>query len=265
MDVVTVVNLALTEIGQRTTISSISPPDGSTAAQTAALIYTPKIQALLRSALWGFARKQAPLSLYKSLVVGNQISSNPPPQGFLYEYLWPSDCLRMRFIIPTAQMAPPGTPLTTAPNAIPPLYTPPTRIPFVDGSDTDPQGNPLRVILSNLPLAQAVYTFDASQLPALWDSLFLTAATSLLGAYFSNSLSRDRAQMDQQVGIARGAVEAARMQNASEGTPTADLRVDWMTVRQSSGTWWGWGLNNTNGIPWGAGFDQLEVPGGMRF
>ena len=258
-------NLALAEIGNRTTISSISPPDGSTAANTAALFYTPKTQALLRSALWGFARKQAPLSLYKSLLVNGQISATPPPQGFLFEYVWPVDCLRMRFIIPTANVAPAGTPLTTAQGVTPMYYSPPTRIPFVDAMDTDANGNPLRVILSNLGLAQAIYTSDMSQYPNMWDSLFLTAETALLGAYFSNALSRDRAQMEQQVGIVKGAVESARAQNASEGTPTADLQTDWINIRRASGVYGGWGWNAGNGIPWGAGFDQLEAPGGMRF
>ena len=85
-----------------------------------------------------------------------------------------------------------------------------------------------------------------------------------LGAYFSNALSRDKDQLAQQTGIVRGAVEAARAQNANEGSPTADLRVDWMSIRQSSGGW-GYPSNSANGMWFGAGYDELSVPGGLRF
>jgi hypothetical protein len=132
--------------------------------------------------------------------------------------------------------------------------------------DTDAaSGAPIRVILSNLALAQLVYTADLSMFPDMWDALFLTAATALLGAYFSNALSRDKDQLAQQTGIVRGAVEAARMQNANEGSPTADLRVDWLSIRQSSGGW-GYPSNSAQqGMWFGAGYDELAVPGGLRF
>lgn len=260
--IVQTVNLALMETGNRSTVSSVFPSDGSVAANVAATMFQPKMQALLRAAHWDFARKQIALTQLKAAVINGAVSADPPPQPWLFEYAYPSDCLKARFLIPTALTQPAGTPLTTATNLVPPYLNPPTRTPFVLGTDTDAQGNAVRVIFTNMPLAQLIYTADYSLMPELWDALFLTAATATLAAYFCQAMTQDMSQIKMQVEIAQGAISTARATNGNEQQPTADLSVDWMNVRMISG------LpvvpyNSTNGY-W-LGWDSLELPGGLRF
>lgn len=263
-----VANLALAEIGNRVPITSFS--DGSPAANAAALFYTPKTQMLLRTANWDFARAGAtPLTLWKSLLTASgQISATPPPQPWQYSYLYPTDCLKMRFVQPTLQNAAPGTPLTTAPAPVwgaPPV---PTAIPFVIGTDFDASGNPIRTILCNIPSAQAVYTRDLSEFPDLWDPLFLAGETALLGSYFINALARNAAQMNQQVATAKAVIDQARAANANESISTVDHTPDWMRVRTMSSPLWAWNyVGPTGAYGWGGwgGWDACTFPDGTFY
>lgn len=261
--IVQTVNIALMEMGSRSTVSSVFPSDGSVAANVAATMFQPKMQALLRAAHWDFSRKQIALTLLKASVIDGAVSDNPPPQPWLYEYAYPSDCLKARFTIPTAIMPTSGTPLTTATAVIPPMLSPPTRIPYVIGTDRDAQGNPVKVIFTNLPSAQLIYTADYSLMPELWDPLFLTAATATLAAYFIQAMTQDMSNLRLQADIAQGAIQTARATNGNEQQPTADMAVDWMVVRTASG-FPGNYYAGANGALIG-GWDSYELPGGLRF
>lgn len=259
-------NLALSEIGQRVLINSLN--DTSPAGVAAKVNYTPRVQMLLRAASWDFARAQAPLTVFKQALVNGTLSNNPPPQPWLFSYLWPSDCLKARFVVPTIPLQPSGTPLTTAPNPIARVPPVPTGIPFVIGTDITVSGNstsPVKVILTNLPLAQLVYTRDLSQLPDQWDSLFLTATSALLGAYFINALARNKAQFDDQVALSKSLLDQARVANGNEGIGSVDHRPDWLAARSTGGYWAG--SYGANAAGWGAGveFDSVTFPGGLRY
>lgn len=264
MTPVVVSNLALSEVGSRVLINKFT--DNTPQAICANLNYTPRVQAVLRTANWDFVRAQQVLTLWKAAVINGQPSSNPPPQPWLFSYLWPSDCLKARFIMPTRPVAAPGIPLTTAPTPI--AYPPPvpTGIPFVPGTDMDANGNPIRVILTNLPNAQLAYTRDLSQVPDTWDSLFLNAATAFLGCYFINALARNKPQYDDQVALSRSLIDQARAANANEGIASVDHTPDWMAARNTSGINWGW---NQAGAPVGygalGGWDSVTYPCGLRF
>lgn len=255
-----VCNLALSEVGSRVSITSLT--QGTPAANAANLFYTPKTQMLLRGANWDFARKQELLTLNKAVIIDGEASDDPPPQPWLYEYLYPSDCLKMRFIIPYYPPATPGTPLTTgSTGALWPQDTI-TRIPFVIANDTDDEDEPIKVILTNLETAIGIYTADLSEYPDLWDPLFLTAETAMLGAYFVNTLARDKVQMDQQIAIAKGALDSARASNGNESISNADHVPDWMQVRASSGGGWG-GAGSAGGYV--LGYDGVSFPDGMFY
>lgn len=265
MDPVGVCNLGLAEIGNRSPISSFS--DGTTQARTAALFYTPKLQMLARSAPWDSFRAQIAMTQLKAAIVNGVVSSNPPPQPFQVEYAWPSDCLKARFIRPTLNAASTTIPLTTASQTYLPYAAAPNSIPFVPATDYDTTGNPIKVILTNLYNAQLVYTRDLTQVPDLWDSLFLAAATALLGAYFINALARNKAQMDEQVAIAQGAISQARAASANETINNIDHIPDFLAVRTQSAVPWAWNTTGPNGV-YNAGlggYDQCEFPGGMFF
>lgn len=267
MTPVQVVNLSLSEIGQRIFINALT--DNSPAAQVAQINYTPRIQALLRAAKWDFARKQVTLTQYKAAVINGSPSANPPPQSWQFEYLRPPDCLMARFLLPTALIQPTTPPLTTAPNNVAWVPPAPTGIPFVIGSDLDAQGNPISVIFTNLALAQLVYTADLSQTPDLWDGLFLSAATSYLGCYLIQALARNQAQYQSQVAQTKGLMDQARVQNGNEGIGSIDHKPDWLRARMTQG-FGSWGQWAGYGYGGGGGWGGLSFPGdgggdGLRY
>ena len=261
--IIQVVNLSLLECSNRNQIQSLS--DNSTAANAAALFYTPKTQMLLRGANWGFARKQVLLTQWKAAVVNGAVSSDPPPQPWQFSYLRPADCLRARFIQQYYTPATSGTPLTTSPNGFIPQPTVDTSIPFVDAMDVDGNGNPIQVILTNMPNAQLVYTADLSQYPDMWDALFLTAETAMLASYFINALQRDPTAMQMQIAIARAALDQARAVNASEGMTKVDHLPDWMAARAQGGIYNGPVFQGGAGSTYGGGWDSVSFPGGLSY
>lgn len=262
MGPVQVANLALMEGGSRVSISSFN--QGTPQSNAAAQFYTPKTQALLRAAHWNFARRQVTLTLLKATVINGLVSADPPPQPFAFEYAWPPNCLKARFVMPTMTTAAVGTPLTTAPSTLTPYRTPRTGIPFVEGTDVDAQGNPIRVILTNLNNAILVYTADLSETPDIWDPLFLSAETAVLAAYFTMALERDSAQVNQQVQMAKAALDQARAINGSEAINSADLSVSWIRIREQSSAGWACGPNSTNGS-FCASWDQMAFPNGLNY
>lgn len=79
---VDICNLALGHLGDRATVSSISPPEGSAQAEHCARFYPIARDLVLESHEWGFATKRANLTL---------LSDTPPP-GFQFVYQTPSGC-----------------------------------------------------------------------------------------------------------------------------------------------------------------------------
>lgn len=253
-------------MGSRFLLTSFS--DTTAQAIAASNFYVPKTQSLLRAANWDFARAQATLTVYKqAMLASGGPSPNPPPQPFLFEYLYPPDCLKVRFVLPTVIINPAQPPLTTAPGIIPIIAPAPTAIPFVIGIDKDAQGNPIKVILTNLPNAQCIYTRDLTQVPDVWDPLFLSGETAYLGAYFINALARNKAQYDDAVAMAKNVIDTARMANGNEAINSIDHRPDWLSVRRSGGNLWAFtqGGGATAAFGAGGGWDQVSFPDGLRY
>lgn len=252
---VDVVNLALGEVGSQGTVSSINPSDGTTEGNVASLFYQPKIDMLHRAANWNFCRRQASLTLLRALTINGVFSIDPPPIPWLFEYLVPADCLKVRFIIPTPNTASGvDVPLTTNQTVAGAILLS-TPVKFIVASDNDPDGNPVRVILSNQENAIAVYTGRIDD-PDLWDPQFLSAATSTLGAFFVNPLARNAQLMSQQIQAAMTIVSNARVTDGNEGLTSVDHLPDWMQIRGS-----GPGLLDRN--IWFSGWDQMAWPNGL--
>lgn len=223
----------------------------------------------MRSANWDFCRKTISLTLLRVAVpvVSSVVPvyQNPPPQPFLYEYAWPSDCLRARFLIPYCPPAPVGIPLTTAPNVAPLPYTPNTSVPFVVSTDFDANNNPIKVILCNLPLAQLCYTADLSPVPDLWDSLFLAAETAVLATYFITALARNKAQLEDQIAIGKSCLDQARMMNGNEAISNIDHLPDWIAVREISSIPWSLTGQGPNGTSINGAYDLCQFGGGLTY
>ncbi len=260
---VDICNIALSEGATRTSINGFPPIDNSPAAVASKTYYVPKVQGLLRAANWAFARRQANLTLLRAAFINGVASTDPPSQPFQYEYLMPSDALKIRFIQQYQTTTTSGVPLTSAPsNTVLPAYAV-TRVPYVIAADIDPTSHaPRKTILTNMQYAMAIYTADLSQYPDMWDLLFQSAATSTLAAYFIMTLAGDRALMAQQIQVASGILASARSANANESMSNIDHVPDWIQARMQSGG----GLWNGNAMGgFGGDWDQMVFPDGLTY
>lgn len=236
--VVSLANRALLQIGGRQLISSLT--ENSTAADAVNTLFTPTFEALARTAWWNCLRNQAVLTLLKA---AQGTPENPsgtvlplPPSPWLYEYALPSDCLHMRYIAPTLPVTGVGTvPLTTINNAAPTFLPNDGQIPFVVAYDTDPNGNPLTVLLTNQGQAQACYTVNQPN-PSVWDSQFQAAFVSGLAAYLVPALTLHLPLMQLQIGVAERIIAEARAADANEGYNTQNRNAQWITARRGSGS-----------------------------
>lgn len=233
---VSIVNRALLSIGAEAQVDSINPSDGSTEADAAAVLFAPTFEALGRTAHWNCLRKQATLSL---VAAAQGTPENPngttlpiPPTPWLYQYAYPSDCLNLRFIVPSLPSnGINGIPLTTFNNAAP-INLPMQAIPFVVSYGTDNNNNPLLFILTSQSQAQAVYTVNQPN-PIIWDSMFQQAMVSSLAAFFVPALSLNAPLMDRAIAQAERLISSARVADGNEGVTVMDHTPDWIRARGS--------------------------------
>lgn len=224
MDDVTLANLALSAIGTRSTISSLS--EGSNEANQLALHLTPAKEAILQVARWNFARKQTVLTLLKDATQGQSV-----PTPWMYEYEYPSDCVQGRFVMPQVQVNLPSAVVGTP--TVPTAVGAPVR--FLISSDADSSGNPVSVILTNQPQAVFVYTFRAPI--ALWDGQSVEALRYYLGARVCMALTGDKSQAKAAFDTAANLCKAAAASNGNEGLTIIDTVPDWVKVRGYASDW----------------------------
>jgi hypothetical protein len=161
-----VTNEALQQIAAQTRITSLT--DGSPAANAASVVYAPTVQILLRELDPDFARYTF------SLVLSAAATPIPP---WAYEYVYPTDMLRLRQVRPPNS----GTGALTDPNDPQPVRA---NVAY------DPIGSPAspKVILTNQQNALAVYTTSLVT-EAQWDSVFTDAIVRRLANPLAMALS----------------------------------------------------------------------------
>lgn len=242
--IVNICNQALSEIGTQSAISDLG--EASAEAQQCSLWYDDLRKRLLRTAQWGFARRQVVLTLLGDL----QDATSPYP--YLFKYAYPSDALKIRYLL-----APPVTFTGTddAPvvgEVIPfPFWMSPSRANrFMIASDVDENGTSRKVILSNVCAAIAVYTAD-EQNPDVFDDLFSGALASTLAYKLCNPLSGNIGQRQQFAQSAQAAILEARAADGNEAIPSSDITVDWITARGCGSPWGAAGFANAGGSGWG--------------
>lgn len=239
MDVVTLYNMALGKVGTRTTVSATT--EGSNEANSCNTFYAATRDAMLRAAPWNFCRKQLLLTQLKT----SQDISNPPPAPWAFEYSYPSDCLKARFILPqvSTDATVNGIPITSAGLSAQPQYVMGPPVKFMVGLDQDGSGNNIRVILTNQFQAQLVYTAAVTD-PNLFDPEFIEALTSALGAKVGRNLTADKALVADLRTEAVNFVNAARANNGNEGIEVLNSMPDWMRARGFVPDWQPLGYND---------------------
>lgn len=260
-DTVSLVNRALLQIGARAQVSNLK--EGSTESDAAAVLFIPVFEQLARAAHWNCLRKQATLSL---LAAAMGTPENPqgttlplPPTPWLYQYALPSDCLFVRFIVPSLPSGVGGVPQTTYSNAAPTWLPGGGQIPYAVAYATDVNNNPIQVILTNQDQAQAVYTVNQPN-PVIWDSLFQQAFVSSLAAFFVPALSLNIQLMGAAISAAEKMIMQARIADGNEGTHSQDHVPDWIVAR-SGESGYGYAASAGYSYPYGNGLCSMAWPG----
>lgn len=257
-----VCNLSLLSVGCRAQLSSVNPSDGSAQSDACSQLYTFVYESLARAAWWNCFRAQATLTLLAAAIgtPENQTGTELPlpPQPWAYQYAVPANSLKCRYLIPlcpNTQTTNGGTvPFTTANNGMPVWIRGARAIPFVVAYATDASNNPIEVILTNLSMAQLIYTVNQPN-PQIWDSQFTQAFVAALAAYLVPALTLNMGLMSAQIGIADKIIMAARASDANEGPINQDHLPDWMRARAGGG---GYGAS-VGPIP-GFGYSEMSWP-----
>lgn len=265
MNPVDLCNIALGQISARTQITGLNPPSpgNNIAAQAASSLYQLQADAVFRAAHWNSARKQSTLTLLKAQIgtLENRAGALPsPPIPWLYEYAYPDDCLKVRFVIPSPDLPATATPLMTNVGvSFQPLVR--TGLPFVPAVDTDQKGNQIRVILTNACRSQAVYTARIDNVD-LWDPMLQNAVIGALGAWLCSPVSGSDEKKKLAVAMASGLIQQARISDGNEGITSTDHIPDWMQVRNTGSNFLGWDIPGGGFM---AGWDSWTGADGVSY
>lgn len=220
---VDICNRALAEIGARVIIASLA--EATPAAKNCNLLYNPMRQQILRAAPWAFARKTlaiTPIGL---------LTDNPPasPYPWLAKYLYPADCLKVRYILPT----PTATAVSGVPNVsdvgMNPYAMPSRNNRFLPAYD-DTTLPAKKVLLSNINNITLVYTVDVID-PTLFDALFQDALVMGLANKLVMPLSGNVKLKNGFAQMAQQSILTARAVDGNEAVPSTDHTPDWIVTR----------------------------------
>jgi hypothetical protein len=260
-------NRALDAAGSALVIGDLQ--EESREAQVCLRAYAPCLEQLLRAAMWDFARQQSTLQLLADATGNTPNVGTLVPLPWVYEYAAPIDMMKARFVprnnytqegqVPQGNISIPATPLTTATTVQPnPGRIIPAR--FLIANDINYPAVPAApswgqqtqwwevqgispasrtVILTNVKNAVLVYT-ALIPYPSIWDSLFTEAMVALLASRIALPLAKDKklgaSLRAQNIEIAKGAIQQARITNGNEGWGTnTDIIPDYIRFRNSGG------------------------------
>lgn len=286
---------SLDAIGSETVLGDIE--DGSRQSQVCLRAYTQALRQIFRSAHWDCLRRQAPLTLLADSTGQTPDVGTLVPLPWTYEYSYPTDCVKIRFIpwnnyqanscIPPGNIATPANVPVVANAGQPPLYAMrirPAR--FIVGSDPNypppggsqtwdtPGVSPIArtVVCTNVKCAVAIYTAYLPY-PNLWDALLREAIVAYIAAQVALPLSKDKkfglTLRGQQIMIAKEKISQARISDGNEGFYSSDIPVDWMRTRMTGGSGTGWGNEGAFGGGdagvLGYGWDSCSMADGSAY
>jgi hypothetical protein len=239
---------ALGEIGTRSTITSLAPPDGSPEAFYCNLFLDSTRDQLLRAAHWNFAGRTEAGVLWKALPgtpenptipAGFLWSNRYPAPPWLYSYRFPADSpiqiRRVREQLPNGLDALGGIPLYSGGSTLQTNYNQlPCAVFEVANDRFDPSGVRLalsvKVILTNA--RNAVIDFTTSDIEvAEYDAIFADAMMLALEGKLALALLGDKAMHQAKLQEANNAIMEARVRDGNEGLTLYDPVPDWLQVR----------------------------------
>lgn len=181
---VDICNMALATVGSNTTIVSISPPDGSAAAQYCALYYDLARREALASCGggWSWARKRAALTLF---------ASNPSDQ-WAYAYALPGDCLVPLRVLATATYPNYGSLGVYDGGTAAALALLGYQTSFEERGSANFQierGETQQILLTNEPEATLFYLVDQTD-TTTWSPAFVAGMVKLVASYIAGPILR---------------------------------------------------------------------------
>jgi hypothetical protein len=193
-----IVNAALVRIGYERRIGSMF--EGSAASKAALDIYGETRDQLLRDQDFGFAERNASLTAVKQAPANGYPPGVPwtsayPPQPYFYEYIYPSDALKIRAVKPQVALVPNFSP---QPNV------------FTDANDPT-LVPPSKVILCYVgPTMLVVYTGRVTD-PTEWDSSFTEAMIASLADRLEAMLSSEKSTQQAEAADELHEIQQARV------------------------------------------------------
>lgn len=168
-----IANMALATVGSATTITSMSPPDGTAAAQHCANFYNLARQEAVSAFNWSFARRRAALT-----------EAANPSDVWRFSYALPSDCLRPVRVL---QQTVPGDMIDgLTPSE---AWQWRTERAGADYSVERSADNTQTYLLTDEPEAVLFYVFDQAD-TARYSPQFVTALSRLLASYLAGPILR---------------------------------------------------------------------------
>lgn len=267
MDAVALCNIALGQISARSQITGLTPPSppNNKAAEVMSQLYQLQADAVFRAAHWNSARRQVQLTLLKAAIgtPENPTGSGPqPPIPWRYEYAYPEDCLKVRFVLPMPNLPVAGdAPIMTnvGINYIPRVNT---GMPFVPAVDLDANGNQIKVVLTNACRAQGVYTGRITNVD-LWDPSLQNAVIGALASWGCGPITGSLERQKAAIVMASSLISTARDSDGNEGITQMDVIPDWMRIRDVGG-FGGFG-GGVPGEAFMAGWDSWAGPDGVSY
>lgn len=193
------VNMALDEIGYSKHVGDIY--EGSPAARVALEIYGQSRDELLQMGEWPFAQREVVLT-----VVGGQTAPTP----WVYEFNYPADCLRIKYIRPG--------PLTGGT-----INNDPQPVLFRPWNDQRP-GTPIRAILCSLASPVLIYIGKVTD-PGTWPPEFIKALVRHLAEQMAFMLPQSPETTKAAIALSqRAASDAMSVDDTSP--PKAGMQVN---------------------------------------
>lgn len=197
---VDICNLALSHLGDKATVASLSPPEGSAQAEHCARFYPIARDTLLESHAWKFATRRAALA-----------QLDTPSFNWSFAYAEPNNALRIISILPaTSQPDEQGQPFETM---------------------ADADGTPL--IFTDLEDATAVYTAVVTD-TTKFSPLVVDALSRLLASYLAGPIIKGdagKAEAKAQFQMFRVALSLAVESDANQRRVVPTHSVGWITGR----------------------------------
>ncbi len=288
-----IANQALDAAGSELTVGDLNEP--TRVAQVTMRAYAQCRRQLLRSAHWDFCRKQAPLTMLADATAATPNVGTTVILPWTYEYSYPTDCLKARFVpwnnynqtsgSPTGNISIGSQPLMTGLDQAPTNTTGIRPARFLVATDYNypvqldvssqwwetPGVSPTSqtVVCTNVKLAQLVYSADMPY-PNMWDPQFRAAMVAYLAAEIALPIAKDKKfgmQMrNQNIAIAKEKIMQARITDGNEGFYSSDISTDWMRVRAGGAgrSNWGWGEGAGPGVL-GYGWDACGFGDGSAY